>query len=243
MPRLIDYLQGLEARQAQQQAQLQAQLQAQQQQAQLQAEQQAAEMKALVNSIAELQAIRTTELKLLKSSNHTFRLDLAAAIATAATAATTATTTTTATATTTRVSPVASPVPLSSNSEQQEQQEQQQQQQQQEPYVAPLPPTYRMSRAVKTIDRLWHEWIIGFAGSPSIQALDSKWGSRWRAGRHSELQWYSLRLEAIKEIRRIAQAQRIGEEAAMRQLNLQQQQMGCSLDQLCKRLRVGRKAR
>jgi len=98
-----------------------------------------------------------------------------------------------------------------------------------------------MSRAVKTVDRLWYEWTIGFTGSPSIQALDRKWGCRWRAGRRSELQWYSLRQEVIKEIQRIAQAQRIGDEAAMWQVNLQQQKMGCSLDQLCKRLRAGRK--
>ena len=74
-------------------------------------------------------------------------------------------------------------------------------------------------------------------------ALDSRWGSRWRAGRRSELQWYSLRLKAIKEIRRVAQAKRIGEQAAMYIVNLQQQQTGCSLDQFCKRLRANAKAR
>jgi len=105
----------------------------------------------------------------------------------------------------------------------------------------PSTPQYRMSRAVKTVVRLWHEWEIGFIGSPSLQALDSKWGSRWRAGRRSELQWYSLILEVIKEIRWVAQAQRIDEEAAMWQVNLQQEKMGCSLDQPCKRLRAGRK--
>ncbi|OCK75782.1 hypothetical protein K432DRAFT_408715 [Lepidopterella palustris CBS 459.81] len=99
-----------------------------------------------------------------------------------------------------------------------------------------------MSRAVKTVDRLWREWTVGLGGGPSIRTLDARWGSRWRAGRRSEIQWYSLRLEVIKEIGRIAQARRTGEEAAMWQLNLQQQQMGCSLDQLCKRLRTGRKA-
>ena len=66
-------------------------------------------------------------------------------------------------------------------------------------------------------------------------ALDLKWGSRWRAGRQSELQCYSLRLEVIKEIKRAS----VSEEAAMWQINLQQEQMQCSLDQLCKRLRAG----
>ncbi|OCK72698.1 hypothetical protein K432DRAFT_412001, partial [Lepidopterella palustris CBS 459.81] len=81
-------------------------------------------------------------------------------------------------------------------------------------------PLYRMSRAVKTVDRLWREWTVGLRGGPSIRSLDARWGSRWRAGRRSEIQWYSLRLEAIKEIGRIAQAGRTGEEAAMWQLNL-----------------------
>ncbi|KAF2111604.1 transcriptional activator of glycolytic enzymes-domain-containing protein, partial [Lophiotrema nucula] len=83
-------------------------------------------------------------------------------------------------------------------------------------------PPYRMSRGIKTVDGLWREWTIGLCGGPSIQALDIKWGSRWRAGRRSELQWYSLRLEAIKEIRRYAQARRTSEEAAMWELSLQQ---------------------
>ena len=104
------------------------------------------------------------------------------------------------------------------------------------------PPVHRMCRAVKSVRALWREWTEGLGGSPSIAALDSKWGSKWRAGRQNELQWYSLRLEVIKEIKRVAQAQRVSEEAAMWQVNLQQEQMQCSLDQFCKRLRAGRKA-
>jgi hypothetical protein len=99
-----------------------------------------------------------------------------------------------------------------------------------------------MCRSVKTVSSLWREWTEGVAGSPSIDALDRRWGSKWRAGRQSELQWYSLRLEVIKEIRRIARSQRTSEEAAMWQVGQQQQRMRCSLDQLCKRLRAARKA-
>ncbi|KAK4127997.1 hypothetical protein N657DRAFT_678507 [Parathielavia appendiculata] len=91
------------------------------------------------------------------------------------------------------------------------------------------------------VEGLWHEWTVGLRGMPAIAALDRKWGSRWRAGRRSELQWYSLRLEVIKEIQRVAQAQRIGEQAAMYIVNMQQQRTGCSLDQFCKRLRANRK--
>jgi hypothetical protein len=67
---------------------------------------------------------------------------------------------------------------------------------------------YRMCHAVKTVKALWHEWTVGLGGgSLSVAALDSRWGSRWRAGRLNELQWYSLRLKAIKEIRRLASTQ------------------------------------
>ena len=111
------------------------------------------------------------------------------------------------------------------------------------PTQPPEPLKYRMCRALRTVEALWREWIVGLQGSPSIETLDRKWGNQWRAGRQSELQWYSLRREAISEIRRIAHAHRISEEAAMWQVNLLLQQMRCSLDQLCKRLRAGRKAR
>ena len=105
------------------------------------------------------------------------------------------------------------------------------------------PPQYRMCRTTKTVEELWREWTVGLQGQPAIAALDSRWGSQWRAGRQSELQWYSLRLEVIKEIRRLAQSRRTSEEAAMRALDLQQQQLGHSIDQLCKLLRRGRQAR
>jgi hypothetical protein len=102
-------------------------------------------------------------------------------------------------------------------------------------------PKHRMCRAVRTVDTLWREWTVGLQGQPSITELDRRWGALWRAGRHSEQQWYSLRLEAIREIRRIAQARRTSEDAAMWQLNHQQQQQRCSLDQFCKQLRAARK--
>ena len=102
-------------------------------------------------------------------------------------------------------------------------------------------PKHRMCRAVRTVHDLWREWTVGLQGQPSITELDRRWGNQWRAGRQSELQWYSLRLEVIKEIRRIAQVQRTSEEAAMWQVSQHQQQLKCSLDQLCKRLRAARK--
>jgi hypothetical protein len=105
------------------------------------------------------------------------------------------------------------------------------------------PPRYRMCRSVKTVERLWREWTAGLRGQPSIRQLDSRWGSRWRAGCQPELQWYSLRQEVAREVARMAQAGRYSEEQAMWALHAEQQRTGCSLDQFCKRLRATRKAR
>ena len=49
------------------------------------------------------------------------------------------------------------------------------------------PPSYRMCRSVKTVEALWREWTVGLNGQPSVSALDSRWGNRWRAGRQAEL--------------------------------------------------------
>jgi len=105
------------------------------------------------------------------------------------------------------------------------------------------PPKYRMSRTVKTVSDLWREWTTGIRGGPSITALDNRWGSRWRAGRQAEVQWYSLRLEVIREIRRVAGLRRISEESAMCFVAAEQRQSHCSLDLYCKRLRANRKTR
>jgi hypothetical protein len=100
-----------------------------------------------------------------------------------------------------------------------------------------------MSRIVKTVDFLWREWTQGFQGRPSIRDLDRQWGAHWRSGCRKELQWYSLRLEIIREIERVARVRRISEDAAMWTLHHEQTRTGSSLDQLCKRLRASRKER
>ena len=81
----------------------------------------------------------------------------------------------------------------------------------QEQPVQEQPPQHSMCRTTKTVEDLWREWTVGLRGQPAITVLDSRWGSRWRAGRQSELQWYSLRSEIIKEIRRIARVQQTSE--------------------------------
>jgi hypothetical protein len=147
MPRRVDHLKALEARYAQQQAHNKEQ--------QARNEQQAVEIKALVTGIVESQAAQTAQLQLLISGSLTFRLEMPAAIA--AIAATTATARQLPPAltlshdgssryTSARASPTASPAPVPLSGSKDERQR--------EPYVAPPPPTYRISRAVKTVNHL-----------------------------------------------------------------------------------------
>jgi hypothetical protein len=230
MPLLVDHLKAADARN----------------------EQRASELQALLDRVAESQQAQSAQLQFLMSGSLTFRLEapaqaaapLAAAppvalLAPLATSTVASSRYASAQASVESTPPrLASPLPGPPSPLQQPQPDHELDP---EP---PRPPVHRMCRTVKTVKALWQEWTVGLGrGNPSIAALDSRWGSRWRAGRQSELQWYSLRLEVIKEIRRIAQARRVSEAAAMWQVNLQQEQMQCSLDQLCKQLRASRKAR
>jgi Centromere DNA-binding protein complex CBF3 subunit, domain 2/Transcriptional activator of glycolytic enzymes len=185
-----------------------------------------AEIKTLIDSVTEHQAVQAAQaaqLQLLISNGLTFRLELPTATAAMATAIATSPATSTPTPTPASTS---TPMPILQETH--------------HPIIQA--PTYCMSRSVKTVERLWQEWTVGLQGGPAIRTLDSTWGSRWRAGKRSELQWYSLRLEAMKEIKRIAQSQRTSEEAAMWQLHVEQQRTGYSLDRLCKQLRTSRKS-
>jgi hypothetical protein len=195
-------------------------------------------LKAITNSIAQsqsLQSLQLQQLQHLTSGNLTFRLEAPQQLllpmplpppSTAPSSYTFA-----------QASIVATPFARSPSPPLQGQDQVQQERELLEP------PKHRMCRAVRTVEALWRKWTVGLQGNPSIEVLDRKWGNRWRAGRQSELQWYSLRLEVIREVRWVAQAQRTSEEAAMWQVSLQQQQTGCSIDQFCKQLRAGRKAR
>jgi hypothetical protein len=89
----------------------------------------------------------------------------------------------------------------------------------------------------REVGKLSDLWTVGLRSQLAIATLDSRWGQP--VGGQSELQFYSLWLEIIKEIRRTAQAQRISEEAAMHAMSFRQ--MGCSIDQLCKLLRANRR--
>jgi hypothetical protein len=217
LPVLTDYLQSAETR----------------------AEQRTASIQSSIDRVAEIQSIQTSQLRLLTSGNLTFRLELASPSASASALRSVPTLGTgplieeesryasarASTGPPTRISsPVAATVATATA-------------------LGMLPPKYRMCREVKTVEGLWREWTEGLQGQPSIRDLDGRWASRWRAGCQSEQQWYSLRLEVMKEIQRITRTERIAEIAAMWKLHVDQQRMSCSLDRFCKRLRISRKSR
>ena len=188
-------------------------------------------LRASIDSIAQSQSLQSLQLQQLTSGNLTFRLEAPQQLQLLPPPPPSPTTIPSSIYTSAQATPLAhSPSPPLQGPSQLVQQQQQQERELLEP------PKHRMCRAVRTVEALWREWTVGLQGNPSIEVLDRKWGNHWRAGRQSELQWYSLRLEVIREIRRVAQAQRTGEEAAMWQVSLQQQQTRCSLDQFCKLL-------
>ncbi|KAK9471565.1 transcriptional activator of glycolytic enzymes-domain-containing protein [Dipodascopsis tothii] len=64
-------------------------------------------------------------------------------------------------------------------------------------------PRYHFCRTHTTVRELWAEWHTGINGSPSIQSLDERYGSKWRRTA-SDRQFYSRRNAIIKEVRRLA---------------------------------------
>ena len=90
-----------------------------------------------------------------------------------------------------RASAVASPSPAPPQLQPQPQLQQQPQQGPESKLKLKLqpeqPPVYRICYVVKSVRALWREWTKRLRDNPSVAALDSKQGTRWRAGRQSEL--------------------------------------------------------
>ena len=107
--------------------------------------------------------------------------------------------------------------------------------------LAPEPPTYQLSRGITTIPDLWREWTVGLGGQLSVEALDERWGSRWRRG--AEFQFYSRRKVIIDEIKRLVAAG--GREAIDVVDSLEEQRLRsrASLSQVINALKAAAKAR
>jgi hypothetical protein len=101
-------------------------------------------------------------------------------------------------------------------------------------------PTYHLSRGITTIPDLWREWTVGLGGQLSVEALDERWGSRWRHG--AEFQFYSRRKVIIDEIKRLVAG---GREAIDVVDSLEEQRLRskASLSQVINALKAAAKAR
>ncbi|KAN0071393.1 hypothetical protein V8E54_010824 [Elaphomyces granulatus] len=79
--------------------------------------------------------------------------------------------------------------------------------------LAEQPSTYRISRGIISIPNPWLEWTVGLGGvGDSVEALDERWGSRWRRG--AVFQFYSRRKVIIDEAKQpVAGPQGEGEPA------------------------------
>jgi hypothetical protein len=106
--------------------------------------------------------------------------------------------------------------------------------------LAAQPPTYHLSRGITTIPDLWREWTVGLGGQLSVEALDERWGSRWRHG--AEFQFYSRRKVIIDEIKRLVAG---GREASDVVDSLEEQRLRskASLSQVINALKAAAKAR
>ncbi len=100
---------------------------------------------------------------------------------------------------------------------------------------------YCISQAVKTVRDLQRKWTVSIWGGPLVTALDNQQGSQQQAGQQAEVQQYSLQLEVIQEIWRVAQVQRISKDTAIYFVRAKQRQSNCSLDLYYKRLQANRK--
>ena len=100
-----------------------------------------------------------------------------------------------------------------------------------------------MRRDVSTVRQLYQEWTIGLYHCSPIGELDRRYGHRWRAGRGDEIQFYSLRVEIMREIWRITNIDGVSEDTAMERLQGRQDRERWTIDKLCKRLRQESKQR
>ena len=94
-------------------------------------------------------------------------------------------------------------------------------------------PSYRMSRAVKTVRDLWLEWSQGINGGPSVRSLEEAHGSVWRRGQKGEHQWFSMRKKVIDAINQRVQGG-ISVEVTIRELDSLCERNSWTVDKLCK---------
>jgi Transcriptional activator of glycolytic enzymes/Centromere DNA-binding protein complex CBF3 subunit, domain 2 len=103
--------------------------------------------------------------------------------------------------------------------------------------LAEQPPKYSLSRNIATIPDLWREWTVGLGEQLSVEALDERWGSRWRSG--AEFQFYSRRKVIITEIKRLVAGGREAREV-VNSLEEQRLRAGASLSKVINALKAAK---
>ncbi|KAK9319354.1 transcriptional activator of glycolytic enzymes-domain-containing protein [Lipomyces orientalis] len=87
---------------------------------------------------------------------------------------------------------------------------------------------------VSTVVELYRVWYTGSASFPSIVSLDERYGAAWRSG---DRQCYSVRLQIIREVDRLASARNISERDAVLLLDAERRQKNWTLNMLSNELR------
>ncbi|KAK9251137.1 transcriptional activator of glycolytic enzymes-domain-containing protein [Lipomyces tetrasporus] len=101
--------------------------------------------------------------------------------------------------------------------------------------ISALPiPKYKLPRYVSTVAELYRVWYTGSVSFPSIVSLDERYSAAWRSG---DRQYYSVRLQIIREVDRLAATRNISERDAVLLLDTERRQKNWTLNMLSNELR------
>lgn len=96
--------------------------------------------------------------------------------------------------------------------------------------TTPLP-TYSLNRTIVSVVDVWREYSSGLGGHPSVEFLETTYGTAWRKER-KESRFFSRRNELYKAIKEKALLERTSCEEAARRIEERRVQLGVSLDKL-----------
>ncbi|KAK9236407.1 hypothetical protein V1525DRAFT_406989 [Lipomyces kononenkoae] len=95
-------------------------------------------------------------------------------------------------------------------------------------------PKYKVPRYVSTVSELYSVWYWGSAGFPAIVSLNDRYGAAWRAG---DRQYYSVRLQIINEVDRLAAVRNISKGDAVLLLDTERRENNWTLNMLSNEIR------
>ena len=103
------------------------------------------------------------------------------------------------------------------------------------PMLPGSPPSYELSRTIRTVNDLWREWTVGLGSGPAVQTLEDSYGPLWRPSQRERVM-YGRRKIIINEIRR-RQSNGMPIAAAVEQVELVRQRGDVSLHRLSQMLK------